>query len=237
MAATVADVMNPELFSLRASDSAESALAGILALGITAAPVLDPDGRPLGVVSLRDLVGGRREGSIAGARMTSPAAVVRARATIAEAAQLVGTTGYRHLVVVNEDGRAVGMVSAVDLIRGLVGLPATHPAAFPHFDAATGVSWTDDAVLDADAIEWIPGGPGLVALIHDAPGEPRRVVWVEAAANVSTRLAEMLAAPQEDPELALWLRRREALRFRVALVGDPERRERLAAALRARAIS
>jgi hypothetical protein len=232
MAATVKEIMNPELFGVRPTDWVGSALEGILAFGISGAPVLDENKRPLGVVSLRDIVSGAREGTIARARMTSPAAVVREQASISEAARLIGTTGYRRLVVVDETGRAVGMVSAIDVIRGLVGLPATHPAAFPHLDAATGLIWTDDARLDADKVAVAPDSPGLIVLFHDAPGVPRRIVWVEEAESVHTRLVEMVSLPQKNPELVFWLRQAKGLRFRAAAMSDPERRERLAATLR-----
>jgi hypothetical protein len=227
MAVTVKEIMNPELFSARPSDWVGSVLQGILAFGVTAAPVLDENGKPLGVLSLRDIVSGSRQGTIARARMSAPAAVVRELASIREAARLIGATGYRRLVVVDEVGRATGMLSAIDVIRGLMGLPATHPAAFPHLDAATGLTWTDDAPLDADSIVAAPDGPGLLVLVHDAPGVPRRIVWVEAAENVSTRLTEMASLPQQNPELRFWLGHVKDLRFRAAAVQDPERRERL----------
>jgi hypothetical protein len=232
MAATVKEIMNPELFSARPTDWVGSVLQGILAFGVTAAPVLDDDGRPMGVVSLRDIVSGSRKGTIARARMSSPAAVVRECASVREAARLIGATGYRRLVVVDDGGRAVGMLSAIDVIRGLVGLPATHPAAFPHLDAATGLTWTDDAQLDANGLEAAPDGPGLLVLVDDAPGVPRRVVWVEAAEDLRARLMEMASLPQENTELAFWLKRGKGQRFRAAAVGDVERRERLVATLR-----
>jgi hypothetical protein len=55
-------------------------------------------------------------------------------------------------------------------------------------------------------------------LVHDTPGTPRRIVWVESAANVYTRVADMLSLPQESVELARWLEDRVHLRYRVAVV-------------------
>jgi CBS domain-containing protein len=209
--------MNPELFSVGPGEPVQSTLAGILGLGITAAPVLDASRRPLGVVSLRDLVG-EREGVVAAQRMSSPAVVVREDAGIADAARLVSETALRHLVVVDEAGRAIGMVSAIDVVRALAGLPARHPASFPHLDTKTGLTWTDDIELDAARLDAAPDGPGLLILVHDTPGTPRRIVWVESAANVYTRVADMLSLPQESVELARWLEDRVHLRYRVAVV-------------------
>ena len=211
--------MNPELFNVGPDVSVASTREGILAMGITAAAVLDGNQRPLGVASLRDLVEAP-DGAPTSERMTSPAVVVRDDARIADAALLIGETGYRHLVVVDETGRAVGMVSAVDLVRALAGLPAQHPAAFPHLDTKTGLIWTDDTALDMAHLGAATHGPGLIMLVHDAPGVPRRVVWAEPAANVFTRLTGMLTLPQESPELARWLADPAGLRFRVAVAFD-----------------
>jgi len=208
--------MNPELFNVGPEVSVASTREGILAMGITAAAVLDANQRPLGVASLRDLVGAP-DVAPTGERMTSPAVVVRDDARIADAALLIGETGYRHLVVVDGTGRAVGMVSAVDLVRALSGLPAQHPQAFPHLDTKTGLTWTDDTVLNMGHLGAAPRGPGLIVLVHDAPGLPRRVVWVESAENALIRLTRMLTLPQESPELARWLQDPAQLRFRVAV--------------------
>ena len=131
MASMVKEIMNRELFSVRSTDTAADALDGLLAFGIYGAPVLDSGQRPIGVISLRDLV--TRQGTRVTDHMSSPAVVVRADARISDAARLIAETGYRRLVVIDDDRRAVGMLSAVDVIRGLVGLPVQHPGAFRHF--------------------------------------------------------------------------------------------------------
>jgi CBS domain-containing protein len=64
MSSRVREIMNRELFRVRPGDVPSDVLNGILALGITGAPVVDDAGRPLGMVSLRDLVG--RTGTRAG---------------------------------------------------------------------------------------------------------------------------------------------------------------------------
>lgn len=231
MAQSVQDIMNPELFSVLPSESVQTALDGILAVGITGAAVVDDKEKPVGVVSLRDLTGAPKNGPIR-ERMTSPAAVIRENAGVDAAARLLGETGYRRLVVVDEDGRAVGMVSAIDVIRGLTGLPAKHPGSFPHLDAKTGLTWTDDQVFDMEHVPAAPDGPGILVLVNDAPGTPRRIVWVGSAYNVRTHLTALLNVPQHDPELRRWLAQPAHLLFRAAAVSDPERRELLLKALR-----
>jgi CBS domain-containing protein len=231
MAATVGEVMNRALFSVRPQEPAEAVLRSILELGITAAPVLDADGRPLGVLSLRDLAT-PAPGRTAGDRMSSPAVVVPAAAHIPDAARLSGQTGHRHLVVVDEAGRAVGMVSAVDLIRGLLGLPARHPAALSHLDVRTGLEWTDDTRLDAAAADAAPERPGVLVLVFSRAGVRDAVVWAEAVRSVRARLLDILELPQDDPALRRVVGFRGQLFCRWAAVDDTETRERVASGLR-----
>jgi hypothetical protein len=225
MAIRVAEIMNPEVFSLRATESADDALADLIALEISGAPVVDEDSRPLGVVSLRDLAG-RRRGDTSGELMTRPAAVVRSDEAIVSAGRLLAQTGYHRLVVIDGEGRVAGMVSALDVVRGLLGLPAVHPVSFPHLDAELGLVWTDDQPLVADGLEGAPDGPGLIVLTHGAAGVPERVVWVEAAHDIYARLTDMVSTPQGDqPLLAYWLAR-GPLRFRAAAVAQEHLRRR-----------
>jgi len=233
MSSRVGEIMNPELFRVSPGDVASNVLNGILALGITGAPVVDGAGRPLGMVTLRDLVG--RTGTRAGGLMTSPAVTITADATIADAGRRLAAAGRHRLVVVDGEERAIGMVSAVDVIRGLLGLPITHPASFPHLDQETGLTWTDDAPLDLDHLEGAPDGPGLLQLVHGGPGLPERVVWVESSENVYTRLTDMLAEPQRDQAVLAWWLSQSGMRFRAAAADDPIARRKALELLRARA--
>jgi CBS domain-containing protein len=234
MAMTVADIMNRELFSVRPGDSVADAVGGILGLGITTAPVIDAERHPLGVVSLRDLIGPKTGLTVAD-RMTARAVVVRERSSVDDAARLVGETGHRHLVVVDERGRAVGMLSSVDVVRGLVGLPAHHPDAFPRLDAKTGLAWTADLSLTEENFDAAPDGPGILVLVHGGASLPERVVWVGSSHNVRTRLIDLLSLPQDDAELTHWLEHRENLWFRAASVTNSKVREKIAKALETRA--
>jgi CBS-domain-containing membrane protein len=129
MSNTVADIMNPKLLYIRSGDRVSLARRQIVEFGVTAVPVLDDTHRPVGVVSLRDLAGAdgdRYEPS-------GPVETVKATATVQEGAKQLAETGYHHLVVVDDKGVAVGMVSALDLLRALVGLAPRHPDKFDKF--------------------------------------------------------------------------------------------------------
>ena len=124
---------------------------------------------------------------------------VPVEAGVGEAARRLARTRYHRLIVVDGGGRAVGMVSALDVIRGLLGLPTPHPASFPHLDHETQFSWTDDLPLELEEIEAAPDGPGIVVLLHGGARVPERLVWAEASESVRGRLREMLTAAQTSP--------------------------------------
>jgi CBS domain-containing protein len=223
MAATVREIMNGELFWVGPETTASETLHGILALGITGAPVVDEHRRPLGMVSLRDLAR-QKDGTPVSCLMNVPAAVVSSAASISEAGRRLAETGYHRLVVVDGDQRAVGVVSALDVVRALLGRPVVHPAPFPHYDRETDLTWTDDTAMELGRLEAAPAGPGLLALIYGGAFVPERIVWVESCDDVRARLRQMLTLPQE-PGLAAWLNRRP-LRFRAAPLADRRRRRR-----------
>jgi len=233
MAQTVSEIMNPELFGIRPTDLADQAVRHLLALGVSGAPVLDQEGRPLGVASVGDLL--REDAGLTAAdRMTSPPAVVAKDASLAQAASQMAETGYGRLVVVDAGGKAVGLVSAIDVLRALTGAPVRHPDSFPHYDRTSGLTWTDDTALDLDRVQASPDGPGLLLLVHGGAQQPEIPVWAEACANVRTRLLDMLSTPQGDrPALLLWLQRGN-LRFRAAAEPDSERRRFALRALQTR---
>lgn len=224
MAATVKEIMNTEVFCVGPDARASETTHGILSLGITGAPVVDERRRPLGMVSLRDLAGQQDDTSVA-ILMTSPAGVVRCEASISEAGHRLAETGYHRLMVIDEAGCLVGVVAALDVVRALLGHPVVHPAAFPHLDAETGLTWTDDAPLVRGKLQVAPDGPGVLVLLYGGAFVPERIVWTESCANVRARLKEILWTPQE-PALAAWLDKRP-LRFRAASLEDAQRRRQL----------
>lgn len=130
MAALVRDFMNSKLVYLREDDPAELALHPILDFGITAVPVVDEEKRPVGVVSLRDLADPKRRGS----RVSKTVETIVADATIARAATAMCDAEVHHLVVVDEKGHAVGMISALDVVRAFLGIVPKHPRAIDKFD-------------------------------------------------------------------------------------------------------
>lgn len=105
---------------------------------ISAVPVVDPAGRPVGVVSEADVLakqefhGGRDDiphdragrerwyralAHTAGEVMTTPVRAVHADEPLSVAARLLATAKVRRLFVTDREGRLVGVVSRRDLLR------------------------------------------------------------------------------------------------------------------------
>jgi CBS-domain-containing membrane protein len=126
---TVADIMNPKLLYVRQGDRILDVRRHILSFGVTAVPILDAGHRPVGIVSLRDLGKDDSEALDSSSRV----ACVNATDSIRKGAELLAESPYHHLVVVDDDGVAVGMVSSVDFLRALLDMSPRHPAAFDQY--------------------------------------------------------------------------------------------------------
>ncbi|MET8846837.1 CBS domain-containing protein [Amycolatopsis sp. NPDC004625] len=129
----VGSVMTTEVTTV-GPDTPFKAVALLLASwNISGAPVVDEDGKVLGVVSQGDLLereaphgllrpGSRQAKRKAGAAfvadlMTSPAVTVQADDVVAVAAKLLEEHHFHRLPVVDDEGKLVGVVSRSDLLR------------------------------------------------------------------------------------------------------------------------
>lgn len=233
MAALVHEVMNREALMFRPTEAANEALGLLKALGVSGAPVIDDDRRPLGVVSWRDLVDAGD--APIGERMTRPALTVREDEPIAHVGTVLATKGIHRLPVVDASGRVIGVVSSLDVVRAATGEPIRHPAAFPHMDAATGAAWTDNERFELDASNEAPDRPGVLVVVESVPGERDEPILVEACGNVRARLLELLSSPPSAwPAIARWLEHPSALRFRASAIEDRAKREAVARLLASR---
>jgi hypothetical protein len=223
--------MNPEVLTLRPDMPLVEARHQLRSFGVSAAPVVDEDKRPVGVLSVKDILDGN---GTAADRMSRPALCTPSSALVEDAARQLAATRVHHLVVVDGAGATVGMLSTLDALRALLGMPTPHPASFPHWDASTETSWSDDAVLDADHADGAPTGPGVLVISTSFVGEPETVMWVESCEDVRARALAMLTWPmQQEPPLVQVLAR-PGLRFRAARLVDEAKRARVLATLRDR---
>lgn len=134
----VSDVMTQTVASVGRSASFKVIVEMMQDWEVSALPVLEGEGRVVGVVSEADLLPTEelrdspeegyallrlpadvaKAGALtAGDLMSSPAITVRANATLAEAARIMAREKVKRLPVVDESGLLVGVVSRVDLLK------------------------------------------------------------------------------------------------------------------------
>jgi CBS domain-containing protein len=136
---TVADVMTTRVHIAAPTTQFKLLVRMIEENRISAVPIVDQQGAPIGIVSEADLLVKERrsdldsedlihprkrrelrakaDGILASDLMTSPAITVPAHATLAEAARMMQERNVRRLVVVDDRGRIAGIVSRSDLLQ------------------------------------------------------------------------------------------------------------------------
>ncbi|MEV5379353.1 CBS domain-containing protein [Streptomyces nondiastaticus] len=118
---TVGQLMTREVARVQRGTVFREIVAVLKENDVTAVPVVDAAGCPVGVVSEADLLaGGEGAGGTAAttaeALMTSPAVCARPEWSFVEAAQVMKRHHVKRLPVVDEAGRLVGIVSRGDLL-------------------------------------------------------------------------------------------------------------------------
>ena len=228
MAIRIDEVMNPEVYAVKPTETAVTVRRDLTRLGISGAPVVDADNRAIGVISLKDVATLSDEGEI-GSVMSQPPLVASRDMPITLAAKLMTEAGCHRLIVV-DDERVVGVVGTLDVLRAQLGLPTRHPESFPHYDARTGTVWSDDTELDWPHVEAAPERPGVVLVIRGGAEVPETVVWGECSENLRGTITSYLDAPAGSPGFLSYWRGRGTLRFRTALIEDADERVRVLAA-------
>jgi len=147
------DVMTSDVMSVRPDTPIGKIARLLLKRGISATPVVDDTGAPIGMVSEGDLIGrdgrdARRDWwlSLVADRnadavtrmlapeilardvMTQPVVTVSEDTDVGEIARLLATYRIKRVPVVR-DGRLIGIVSRADLLRALAAEPAGSPEA------------------------------------------------------------------------------------------------------------
>ncbi|UXY32269.1 CBS domain-containing protein [Streptomyces sp. HUAS TT20] len=117
---SVGDLMTPTVVCAQLGTPFEEIAHLLDEYGITAVPVVDDEGRPVGVVSGTDLL--RKEtsagvGSTARDLMTSPAVVAEPGWNAVRAARTMDRRKVKRLPVVDDDGRLIGVISQSDLVQ------------------------------------------------------------------------------------------------------------------------
>jgi predicted transcriptional regulator len=123
-------IMTRKLICARPEMDASRLREKLLERGVSGAPVVDDWGRVLGVVSRSDIIAHEVTSKRTGARvddiMMPMAFTLPPNATIGQAAALMAYEGIHRVIVVDESGCVVGIVSALDIARW-VGWCARYP--------------------------------------------------------------------------------------------------------------
>lgn len=84
--------------------------------GISAVPVIDNDGSISGIVSSRDIVACHDETLLVKDVMSDHVHIVLRNNQVKDAAKVMVKHGVHHLVVM-DDGKVIGMISSMDIIK------------------------------------------------------------------------------------------------------------------------
>jgi CBS domain-containing protein len=118
---TVSDVMTKQVHVAGPLAPFKQLVRLIAENRVSAIPIVDQRGIPIGIVSESDLLEeekhlGRPKDATASRFMTSPVITVAADASRSQAASLMRERNVRRLVVVDDRGRIAGIVSRSDLL-------------------------------------------------------------------------------------------------------------------------
>jgi len=229
MSKIAAEIMDQDFPYASQNDSILGLLQEMDHRGLGCAPVLDLAGHPLGMATVREIESCHNVKELT-EHLKRPAVSVLQNVSIQEAAQALAKNGAESLVLLDERGVAVGALSALDLLRAMLGFNTTF--CEPGQEAAPRGARARGLHFDLDAVQHTPGAPGVILLSRSDDAEGKRPVWAEATDNLRERLDEMLRMPQQEPKLeALLADYPRMLHFRALIIRDPARRARFARAL------
>lgn len=179
MSPTIQDVMTSPVVTISPDAELKDAAARLRAGGFSALPVVDSQGRLVGILSEADLLARAerpatsvRSGTLAGQLMSRPVVTVSADASLTEAADLLLRYGLQRLPVVDGAGRLAGIASRGDLLK--VFLRSDEEVARDVRERLRAEGLPDLVTAVEDGVVTLSGGAGE---------EPARRV-VEAVAGV-----------------------------------------------------
>jgi CBS domain-containing protein len=225
------DVMTTEVVAVEAWTPFKEIVARLAEHRISAVPVLDADGRVLGVVTEADLLlkqehpdpevdvplawSRRRRlerdkaaAVVAGELMTTPPVTVPPTATITEAARRMHSAAVKRLPVVDEEGSLVGIVSRADLLKAFIRSDEDIWREIMD-DVIVGDFMLDPSRFFIDVVDGVVVLQGRVERSRLIPSLVRAVHGVEGVVRVEDRLT--FDVDDRDPDLAIaypWVHRR-----------------------------
>lgn len=226
MSKTAADIMDREFFSASPMDPIPTLLESMRQLGLRSAPVLDWAGRPLGRASVAEIAGCRHMERLAD-RLSQPAVSAEQHIEVDAAARMMAQHGTDSLILTDDQGIAVGMLNAIDVLCALFGPSTSHEETGLSWPPSAARGWSSNRILELESVGRAPAEPGVILLSKGGDAD-NWGVWVEATSNIRERLDEMLGLPQNEPQLETLLEvYPRTIHFQFLVVRDPVQRGRL----------
>ncbi|WP_417910718.1 CBS domain-containing protein [Candidatus Electronema sp. PJ] len=121
---TIKEVVARGLITLKPTDSVHAALEQMHQHNISCVPVADAEGRPVGILTERDVVRlSLRRVDFYHTRlqqvMSQPVCAVSEQAVLPDVVEILRMQQIRRLVIVDQDGRLTGLITETDLLKGL----------------------------------------------------------------------------------------------------------------------
>jgi len=118
-------VTQRDIVEVRHDDTLSEAAARMRARSVGSAIVTPPAGSAFGIITERDILRALADGADPGAArvaayMTGNAMTITAEWHVVEAATTMMEKGFCHLIVVDDEGRAVGVLSIRDIVKALL---------------------------------------------------------------------------------------------------------------------
>ncbi|MEU6747803.1 CBS domain-containing protein [Spirillospora sp. NPDC046719] len=192
--------MTSDVVTVSPDDGFRDVIAALADREISGAPVVDGEGRLVGVVTEADLLrkaAAGREGpgrkrrlerqgagaTTAGEAMSSPPVTTTADAPVAEAARSMGRHGFKRLPVVDPDGRPVGIVSRADLLSVFLRTDAEIHDEVIH-EIVIQSLWLDPAEVEVDVRDGVVALRGRVPVASLVPIAERLTASVDGVVKV-----------------------------------------------------
>jgi CBS domain-containing protein len=120
----IGPLITRSVLTVQATDTLQSAAVSMMERGVGSAVVM-ADGKPTGIVTDRESLRAIAQGKdtkrcTVGELVTGRLTTVPPTLPISDAARIMREKAFRHLVVVDDDGRLIGVFSMRDLVVGLL---------------------------------------------------------------------------------------------------------------------
>jgi CBS domain-containing protein len=203
----VAQIMSTDVVSARPDTPLKDIARTLAARSISAVPVLDAQGRPVGIVSERDLLppghedpaprglrarrrrkpSGRPPAHVAADVMSSPAITIEPFWSIPRAAAMMRDRGVKRLLVTRQE-QVIGIVSRGDIVRAVARDDSEVQREVRDLIAFHQGLWSDTLPVDVSVVDGETTLRGTVERRSMAEMLPGLVERIPGVLNVSSEL-------------------------------------------------